>query len=42
MNFIDFTLDGTRGMQKGREYVLELVNSRNENWDLRFRYEPAN
>ena len=41
MNFIDFDLGSARGMQAGAVYVLEMVNSRKENWDLRFRYEPA-
>jgi hypothetical protein len=42
MNFIDFDLDKSKGMREGAVYVLEMVNSRKENWDLRFRYEPAN
>ncbi|HWK02509.1 MAG TPA: hypothetical protein VNS58_02690 [Puia sp.] len=42
MNFIDLDLTGARGLQKERVYVLEIMNSRKENWDLRFKYEPAN
>jgi len=41
MNFIDFDLDRSSGMKAGQVYVLEMVNSRKENWDLRFRYEPV-
>jgi hypothetical protein len=42
LNFIDFSLGDQDRLLKGREYILEIVNGRNENWDLRFRYEPLN
>jgi hypothetical protein len=40
MNFIDLDLSGIRGLKDGTIYVLEMVNGRQENWDLRFKYEP--
>jgi len=42
MNFIDLDLSGIKGLRQGEVYVLEMVNGRKENWDLRFRYEPLN
>jgi hypothetical protein len=40
VNFIDLDLTGVRGLTAGNVYVLEMVNGRKENWDLRFKYEP--
>jgi hypothetical protein len=42
LNFLDFDLGKGDRLDKGKEYVLEIVNGRKENWDLRFRYEPLN
>jgi hypothetical protein len=42
LNFLDFDLGSEGRLQKGQEYVLEIINGRKENWDLKFRYEPLN
>ena len=42
INFIEFDLDRSNGLRKGQEYVLEIINGRKENWNLRFKYEPVN
>lgn len=40
VNFIDLDLSNVRALTPGSGYVLEMVNGRKENWDLRFTYEP--
>jgi hypothetical protein len=40
MNYIDFDLDRKAAMHYGALYIAEILNSRNENWDIRFRYDP--
>jgi hypothetical protein len=42
INFIDMDLGSFKRLQPGQEYILELINGRKENWDLRFKYEPDN
>jgi hypothetical protein len=41
LNFIDLDLSGVRSLSAGTVYVLEMVNGRQENWDIRFKYQPA-
>jgi hypothetical protein len=42
INFIDLDLGSFKKLLPGNVYVLELINGRKEEWDLRFKYEPQN
>ena len=41
-NFIDYDIREKNGIINGHFYLVELVNSRNENWSGRFEYKQNN